>query len=186
MPDPLVPLAAPTDPAERPPPRDTGGIEDPGEDDAIDPHSDWPDDEAPADRDLELLEEWPDDQPVDDPTGEAPLALEPDFFVDVDDDDDGGTELEASAEVGVLEPEPILPVVLPWRTRAWLPEHGRTVDALLDPTLERTRWSGGEPGLLKIVLGEVEALVEVEVVAGAQELLRVGRDVLSGRILVES
>src|SRR5690606_34777602 len=86
------------------------------------------------------------------------------------------------------DPEPVdafEPLVLPWRTRARLPDHDLTVEAVLDPTRERTSWSGGAPGPLRIVLGGAEVVIDPEVTDGAP-LLRVGRDVLAGRILVES
>lgn len=164
--------AAPAGPPRPPGPPDPllDDLDEPLTEDELDPLDAWPDDEP--------LEAWPDDEspPPDLPD---PLAFEPD---DENGDlldllDDGPTEPES---VDALEP-----LVLPWRTRARLPDHDVGIDAVLDPTRERTTWSGGIPGPLRIVLGGAEWVVEPEITDGPP-LLRVGRDVLSGRILVES
>lgn len=167
----IGPRAAPPGPLRPPTPPDPSldDLDEPLTEEDLDPLDAWPDDEP--------LEEWLDDEPPLDAAD--PLALEP--------DDDGGDLPDAFDEVAP-DPEPVdafEPLVLPWRTRARLPDHDLTVEAVLDPTRERTSWSGGAPGPLRIVLGGAEVVIDPEVTDGAP-LLRVGRDVLAGRILVES
>lgn len=143
--------------------------------------------EEPLDEDLDPLLEWPDDEPLDEDIADEPLLDDPDPLALEPGDDAEGT-LDFDEGDDPLDAEPVdafEPVVLPWRTRARLPDHDLTVEAVLDPTRERTRWVGGAPGRLRIVLGGLEAQADVEAEDGPP-LLRVGRDVLAGRILVES
>jgi hypothetical protein len=76
---------------------------------------------------------------------------------------------------------------LPWRLDVVLLELGRRVPAQLEPTLARTVLETPEPGPTAPVTLRIRMLdvpIELEQVAAPGERLRIGRDVLAGRILV--
>jgi hypothetical protein len=82
-------------------------------------------------------------------------------------------------------------VVLPWRMTVTLPAFQQRVSAVLDVTLERSVWTtAGEPPAeeltTEIVVGPLAVDLKLIVQRGSQSLLRLGRDFLSGRVLVDS
>jgi hypothetical protein len=175
----------PTDPVEADAP---DGLEDAdllGFDDLApdDPTED--EDEDEDDRDVAALPPLPD------------LASEDEPDPILDGDDDGGALLDLpdlSDDADEEDRAPALPgatlALAPWRTDAQLPELALTVPALLDPTARQTVWSSpdcdhGEIETLVVVAG-VTVRVAVRTQPEPTEQLRVGRDVLAGRILVDS
>lgn len=145
---------------------------------------DEPEDDADA---LDLLEDWPDDEPLDDLLEPDEPLREEELEVFVDDEPPlDALDLDDEAGLEELELDLEEPLILPWRTRARLPEHDLTLPAILDPTAERTTWFGGVPGRLRVELGEVSVRIDPFVVPAEERSLRIGRDVLSGRIVVSS
>ncbi len=79
---------------------------------------------------------------------------------------------------------------LPWSTRAALPELGIDLAAVLDPTRDLSEWVLPSPGHRRlrtlVIVAGVRGEVELTVREGAEEQLRLGRDWLSGRAVVDS
>lgn len=173
-------LPAPGPHPARPPREPVLPIDDDESDDLLD------DLQEPED-DLDPLDDMPDDEPLPDAFElEASTPEPPDPFDAIDDlPEDDDLVFDDAPEV----PEPDLdvdePAILPWKTHARLPEHAIEVEAVLEPGRAITLWQGGRPGPLRVVLGHVDVVVEPEITEGPPAL-RVGRDILSGRILVES
>ena len=77
--------------------------------------------------------------------------------------------------------------MLPWSMEAELLEIGEVLPAVLEPTLATTRWErpGSDETLrLTVRLRMVQVTVPIACVDGPEPLLRVGRDVLAGRVLI--
>ncbi|MBW1878783.1 MAG: hypothetical protein JRJ84_10515 [Deltaproteobacteria bacterium] len=88
-------------------------------------------------------------------------------------------------------PPPPEAIVLPWSTRAEIPVLGMDLPAVLDPTRTNSEWVVAKPPgrdqvEVLVRVGPVEVRVKLRVRVGEEPGLRLGRDVLSGRILVES
>ncbi len=137
------------------------------------------DDEADeADIDLDFDAEDKDDQfddLADDLTDEHDPALELD-------------ELEGETDDNWMGEEPLESVL--WTTEVRIDGVDSTVPAILDPTLATTTWTrpGAEvgPAMIALRIGSIHVRVLVAVVDGPDSALRIGRDVLAGRILVRS
>ncbi len=104
------------------------------------------------------------------------------FIIEDEDEDD---ELSVLVE----PPEASPGVVLPWETEAVLPDLGITLPAILDPTMEQSFWMVAELGsqdrvrtLVQLPGVELEAVLVVR--SGRKSGLRLGRDVLAGRVLI--
>lgn len=80
---------------------------------------------------------------------------------------------------------------LPWQLRAEIPALQMFLPAVLDPTAARSLWRVTQPPSeprieVLLRLGSVEVRATLDVVLGEPGGLRIGRDVLGGRILVQS
>jgi hypothetical protein len=159
---------------------------------------------------FDLPEEVPDDPDLDwvDP---PPSPEAPDPFEAVDDDDGTPFPEEPAPERAPARPvsddaldddpfaadlphppdeDPLRPV-LPWRTDAMVVRLGQTVPARLDPTAATSTWVGGPPDLdgvpLVLWLGPITLKGPLAVRApapGEPEGLHLGRDLLSGRVVI--
>lgn len=164
------------------------------------------DDFDPAfDLDLEDEADDEDDElPIPEPPLEEPFpvldAPEPDGVLpDVEDWlEDEDTDVWRILAEDRTEPSPVPPgerVILPWRVRAAIPALDVELPAILDPTSERSVWTVPEPAPgphpasarveVLVRLPGIDVRVEVDVVVGPEPGLRLGRDALAGRILVE-
>lgn len=141
---------------------------------------------------------WPDQEPrtasadpldpVDDedPTEFEPLATRspaPMRTVDDLEADDPFTEEPAHGELDER-------IRLPWRTEVVIVARGRTLPAILDASAEQSSWVGGAPseGDAEEILwlGALTLHATLLRVPGDEEHLRLGRDVLAGRVLIEA
>lgn len=82
-------------------------------------------------------------------------------------------------------------VALPWSTRATILALQLEVPTVLDPTRPDSEWRVAEPPErerieVRVRVGPVEARVSLRVVQAEPHGLVLGRDVLAGRILVQS
>lgn len=81
-----------------------------------------------------------------------------------------------------------LPEVLPWSLEGALTdENGRRVQVRLAPELSTSIWRGGPEGnsvQTRLELQESRLLVQLRVEPGVPEVILLGRDVLSGRVLI--
>lgn len=179
MPEPLH-APPPPPPARHPPaPVDDDGPEGP---DLLD---DADEGEA-GDDDLGL--DWPDDDPLpEDWTADLPPA-DDDPMDDGNDAPDDDSLPEEETDPPVDEPMDDGwddPVVVSWRTTATV--NGHPMPAVLEPSRERTVWLGGVAGRVAIRLEGTDTLdVDVDACPAETPSLRIGRDVLAGRVLVAS
>lgn len=134
-------------------------------------------------------------EPIDElPLDPSSLAVEEEIELDTTEPD--GTDLGVLPRLDVLirptddledfSTQEEIPM-LPWRLEAELLECGHTLPAVLDPTAATTTWEkpgGGEPQRLTIKLRMVVAAVDITVVEADRERLRVGRDLLAGRVVI--
>ena len=122
---------------------------------------------------------------------EAPLTSD-DTEDEIDIDFDEPAVLDANddwvALANDLSPHEL--PVLTWRQMVPVKELGRTPYAELDPTSEATTWFRGEsPGPahhLTLVLGGLEVRAFPAVMNSDREWLRIGRDILANRFLVNA
>jgi len=149
-------------------------------------------DEEPEDADLDLAEDPP-EEPLDleDLRGPEPpdLPLE-----DVDevllDEEIEEWDLIDEDRVPVAPPPTDL-VALPWSTRATIPALALEIPAVLDPTRSDSEWRVPESPErehleVRLRLGPLEVRVDLRIVRREPHGLVLGRDVLAGRILVQS
>lgn len=121
---------------------------------------------------------------------DAPLEA----FDDADDDAlalDESTAFEAEIDWDALTGDgPAALPILDWEQQVSVPELGRDLPAVLDPTEARTTWlrpgSAAPQTRLTIALGGDRIEVHPTLRDSATESLRIGRDVLAGRFLVRS
>ncbi|MCB9668277.1 MAG: hypothetical protein H6734_02285 [Alphaproteobacteria bacterium] len=160
----------------------------------------------PRKPDLPELPEEPDDAlvPLDpgapEPAGELHFieeALHPEEDMDLLGHEPDGTPLDTLDLGSLLDPldgleledfatQEELPA-LPWSLDVLLLEPGHSVPAQLEPTLARTvleRPGGGEPFEVTLRIRMLDLRLVLPVADAPAERLRVGRDVLAGRILV--
>jgi len=157
---------------------------------------DLADDAPDGDEDFDLEDHLLDDIDVtleEDLEGPEPEDLPfPDF------EDPALAEDEETDEWDLMEadrtrpgPPPSEAVVLPWSTRAEIPALGIDLPAVLDPTRATSEWVVVRPPAREEVevlvrVGPVELRVKLSVRVGDAPGLRLGRDALGGRILVQS
>lgn len=184
-------MPTPPEPPKKPSPdRPTGPSAPPGEPidlldlvdeptDVVELHVDLESPEEPAgqiafDEEVALPDEWT-ELSREEPTGtlfaDEPARRSPLF---ADDLEDFATQEE-------------LPI-LPWALDAELLQLGRVVAAVLDPTAARSVWTrpDAEPGELSVTvrLRMLDVPVTLRIARGPVDQLRIGRDVLSGRLLI--
>ncbi|MCB9676613.1 MAG: hypothetical protein H6737_15965 [Alphaproteobacteria bacterium] len=125
------------------------------------------------------------------------LLQDLDDFVALDRSEPDGTALPSPLEQAPLHlieddledfsTQEELPI-LPWRLEAHLLELGEHVPAVLDPTRARSVWEkpGASPEIVQttVRLRMLDIPAEIEVVAGDAPLLRLGRDIIGGRLLI--
>ncbi len=175
------------------------------EDDVLDDLTDLSDDQPDeGDFDEDDFTDLGDDQP------EIDLSGLSDFLDDDDDDDDDDAgDLETIEDAGtdeldlgdfeglVLDAEddedaldlPLDPLVLPWRTLAFLPDEGCDLPAILDPTRADSERRGPDAvpsAALRVQLDTLTLAVAVTATPSTEPMLILGRDALAGRILVSS
>lgn len=164
------------------------------------------DDDEPldADLDVDLNDEEPDgteDLDMDDHL----LDDDEELWVDLDQPepegvlDDLGDDLLEDEDTDVWRvlrddhSEPVLApddaVVLPWSTRAQIPALDIELPAILDPTRPDSEWvvardPEDDTADVLVRVGTVEARVTLTITVGSEPRLVLGRDMLSGRILV--
>ncbi len=189
-------LPAPPPPGSPPPPGQPlrppvpPGAED---DDVLDPKLDL-DDEADEQLDDEFdATDWPDDEPMPFEDDEQLLELEEDFAIDEDDDEEDDSQTVDDDEEDIsntdlpdefddLHPEL---VVVPWKTTAHLPEHDLDLPAILDATAETSTWVGGPGGLTQVSIAGLAIEVQLIATQGPTAQITLGRDAISGRLLVQ-
>jgi len=157
------------------------------------------------DEDTDLLELNVDLDPgAPEPIGELPVDEEhlfgspEDDWIDLISDEPEATvfpeALRADVPVALAEDEledfatqEALPI-LPWKLEAELLELGVGLPAVLDPTLQRSRWEKPNPTdatvHVTVRLRMLDIAIELDIVSAPSECLRVGRDILSGRVLI--
>lgn len=149
---------------------------------------DEPDGEVPdlddplLDDDSEAFDDLRDPEPPDLPLTELGELL-------LDEDTDEWALLEDDDQP--LPPPPPDHVALPWSTRAQIPALQLDLPAILDPTRPDSEWRVAEPPErdrieARVRVGPVEVRVVLKVVQAEPHGLVLGRDVLSGRILVRT
>jgi hypothetical protein len=162
------------------------------------PHSELIDD-APEEED-----DWADDDVAPDPPLPEPIAndegtlieeldldVPPEFPPEPDTDGTPLDDLLGLEEEDSAWPSPIDDLVaLPWSLTVCLTQTEKTLPAILDPTREFSHWVRPNPTTSaearEVDLGPLTVKVELRPETGLTEHLRLGRDVLSGRILVRS
>jgi hypothetical protein len=192
---------APPDPTRKGPPpgdEDDEDLEFETEEDGFDAEFevDLADDEPDGEEDLDLEDHLLDDIDV---TLEEDLeGPEPEDLPLLDFDDPSLFEEDETDEWDLMErdrtrpePAPKEAVVLPWSTRAEIPVLGMDLPAVLDPTRDHSEWVVAKPPArdrveVLVRLGPVEVRAKLSVRVGDEPGLRLGRDVLGGRILVQS
>lgn len=166
-----VPVPDATDPRGVPVPPDEGEASPTGDD----PSASVADPDDP-------FEAVPDDDPSDLTLPEHPAPSAADPVSDDLDEDPFSDEVPADE---VREHRP----ALPWRTEAMIVALGRTVPAILDPTTEASTWVGGPPDADAQVhvlwLGPLTLRATLAVTPGEEEHLRLGRDVLAGKVRID-
>lgn len=174
-----------------------------------------PEDGVPSPRDRsrpdgdELLDDLDDlDAPADEPVARSPELLDESLLDDLDElassssidgdtldefvvdpsvFEDIGSDLD-DADPSDLDTPPDAPVVLPWATRARLPDLGLELPARLDPGRDDSVWfapdhTGGRRAVT-VALGGLRVTVTLTLAHAAEPSLLLGRDVLAGRVLV--
>ncbi len=178
-----------------PPPEHPGRPDSVSQDDDLDDGDDLDDLEGELEDndDLDWLddEHWPDDEPLEEELDQTDSGVsDPDDLGELDDADmhdapeDDLLDLMEPPELEediAIEEEPL---VLPWQTTAHL--DGRELAVILDPTADRSVWLGGPGGTAQIQICGLLIEAELESWDAHTESLRLGRDVLRGRIVVSS
>jgi hypothetical protein len=136
---------------------------------------------------------------------DPPVTSTPDPFESVDDEggtelhdaprpepatrtivDDDGDEFDAPLPPGELDDR----VRLPWKTTVVVVVRGKTLPAVLDATADTSTWVGGPAdanGKEQVLwLDTLTLRVTLAVEPGDEELVRLGRDALGGRVLIEA
>lgn len=85
--------------------------------------------------------------------------------------------------------DPTDAILLSWREIARLPDHGVEVPAILDPTVASSTWTVPAHVPVRrldilVEIGAFRAQVDVEVREGRTAELRLGRDALTGKVLI--
>jgi len=154
-------------------------------DDDLDPLSDLPDETDELDHDFDT-QEWPDDIPLaEDEEAEDAEPLADPFPEDVP--DDAPTNLDDLEDPHLPVDEDDLydePITLSWKTTARLPDHDVELPALLDSNAEHSRWIGGPSGLTRVLLPGLILEVDLIGVPGPDAHLELGRDAISGKLLI--
>ena len=169
----------------------------------MDPTRPKPEEDPFAVDDEEVTDEV-DDESLD--WADAPAAAPPDPFESVDDDD--GTELStpepaASTEAPTVDDEAgddfdlPLPtgelddrVRIPWQTEVVVVVRGKTLPAVLDPTAECSTWVNGPidvNGKEQVIwLDRLTLRITLLTAPGDEEHVRLGRDAIGGKVLIEA
>lgn len=120
--------------------------------------------------------------------GELPdsLRAETVSVITVDDSETSGLDPFDS-----LAAEVAPPVVIPWKTKARFPALARTIPCTCDPTAATSRLvvaDGPDTPTreLQFIVGALNDTFILPVVIGSPEHLTLGRDVLAGRVWVDS
>jgi hypothetical protein len=135
---------------------------------------DWPDD-APGPFD-DVFDEAPDLRIDDDPIGHAP-----DDLPLAGDDDLEILHADLPLDDDLLDE----PVVVPWKTSGHLPEHDVTLPVVLEVTEAHSHWVGGPGGQTRVIIAGLALEVELIAIDGSPQQIRLGRDAISGRLLVQ-
>jgi hypothetical protein len=163
----------------------------PGDSDEWDPSADidaW--DPVPTD-DFDDRD-WPDDPPcpLDAPMDDAPEVSEEvdEAFIDdvpddlpLDNDDFGLPAIDEPPDEDLWDE----PIVVPWKTTGWLPEHDLTLPVVLEVTEAHSCWVGGPGGQTRVILEGLALEVELIGVEGSPQQIRLGRNAISNRVLVK-
>jgi len=162
------------------------------DDDDLDPAFDIEDDGD------ELLEDfdqrdWPDDEPLTiDEADNDDLQVAPTEEIDFDDIDDEASEYDPTEDHVFSNVEPVEDdelddemAIVPWKSTANLPEHGAQITVILDVTSQKSAWVGGPGGATKIELAGLTLDVDLLAEEGPTAWIRLGRDAISGRLLVQ-
>lgn len=166
------------------------------EDTLTDEFLDLPDDLGDVDDPLSHLEGLLDDedelepfddevtQPMDDPIlfGESSGSFHIEDFTAADLDTLSDTDLDVVG-ANLLEPLDREPIVLPWSLTVELVAEGRQVPAILDPARAISVWVGGQTATALVRVGSLGLEVSFTATPG-DELMILGRDAISGRVLV--
>ena len=164
------------------------------DDDALDPSFDVEDEDEEIEDDFDQID-WPDDEEMPHNDGDDDdLQVAPTEEIDFDDIDDDGAEFDPdddnlfSNDLNDEEEEEDLDdelPVLPWKGTATLPEHNVEIAVILDVTAPTSTWIQGPGGRTRVVLSGVVLDVDLAAEAGDSPCLRLGRDAISGRLLVK-
>jgi hypothetical protein len=161
------------------------------DDDELDPSFDIEDEGTELD-DAFMGRDWPDDEPLAfDEFDVEDLQVVQTEEIDLDEVDDAPTEDDLSEEevfFNVTLIEDNLDderTIVPWSTTARLPQHDLELPVVLDVAASTSRWIGGPGGLTTVELEGITLEVALIATPGSPAEIRLGRDAISGKLLVK-
>lgn len=134
---------------------------------------------------LPALDDAEDDPVVPEGAGllvDAPALAEPEPIPVLTEEEEG--LVPPLPDPVTAEPAPVLPIVLPWRTRVRVDPGDRVVDAVLDPSRARSCWRGEGDVPTRVRIAGLEVPLDPDPAPSEDPPLVLGRDLLAGRVLI--